>query len=81
MRFRLLVAASLLLAATFGTGCGSAVPTIYAHRVVGAEGQAIDLDEVRKIVTDPGLNDVERRQALRDLGFEDEILIEALLGL
>ena len=64
-----------------GGGCGTVVTTNYANRLVGADGQLIVLDDVQEIVGNPNLDEEEMRQRLRDLGIEDEELIEALLTL
>lgn len=64
-------------------GCG----TLTARRVdfptaeTGEEGQVYVLDDLRDIATDPDLTEDEKREAFRDLGIEDEDLIDALLTL
>ncbi len=62
-------------------GCGSAAPTTFPNQLVGAEGQNIVLDDVETIVNDTDLSEDEKRQQLRELGMEDEQLIDALLTL
>ena len=54
--------------------------TDFPDAVVGADGQEIVLDNVREILDDDSLDTDARRQALRDLGIEDEDLIDALLA-
>jgi len=48
---------------------------------MGAGGETIVAEDVNAIVADPNLSDDEKRAALRDLGIEDEKLIDALLTL
>ena len=62
-------------------GCGTVVLRDYPNRLVGADGQRIVLDDIQAIVGDSTLSDDAKRQQLRGLGIEDEMLIEALLGL
>ena len=81
MRTRKLLAYLLLAASAAVSGCGFTVPTTYPHSIIGADGQPIVFDDINKIVNDPDLSDDQKRQALRDLGLQDEILIDALLGL
>jgi hypothetical protein len=71
----------MALALLVGGGCGTAILRDYPNRVVGADGQRIVLDDIQAIVDDPSLPADEKRRQLRDLGLEDELLIEALLGL
>jgi len=62
-------------------GCGSVAPTTYSNQLVGADGRPIVLDDVEAIVNDADLTDDEKREQLRELGIEDEELIDALLTL
>lgn len=62
-------------------GCGVVVPADFANRLIGADGELIVAEDVDAIVADPNLTDEEKRDALRDLGVEDEELINALLTL
>jgi hypothetical protein len=80
MRTRRLFAYLLLAASAAVVGCGFAVNTTYPHSVIGADGQPIVFDDINTIVNDPDLSDDQKRQALRDLGLQDEELITALLG-
>ncbi len=74
--------AYLLLAASAAiSGCGFTVRTTYPNSVIGADGRTIVFDDINKIANDLDLSDDQKRQALRDLGLQDEILIDALLGL
>jgi len=72
---------TIIAAAATLSGCGFAAPTQFTNSVIGTDGQPILLDDIRKIVNDSTLSDDEKRQALRDLGLEDEKLIDVLLGL
>ena len=62
-------------------GCGSGAPTTFPNQLVGADGQPIVLDDVETIVNDTDLSDAEKREQLRELGIEDEELIDSLLTL
>jgi predicted small lipoprotein YifL len=62
-------------------GCGSGAPTTFPHQLVAADGRPIVLDEVETIVNDTALSEDEKREQLRELGIEDEELIDALLTL
>lgn len=76
------VIASMLLAVPtcLSGGCGSSVQE-YANRLIGADGQVFTVEDLEAISGDPNLSDDEKRQAFRDLGIEDEKLIDALLTL
>ncbi len=69
-----------VIAAAGLAGCGS-VATRFPQQLVNSDGQPILLDDVRDIVEDDGLSDDEKRGQIRDLGIEDEELIDALLTL
>ena len=72
----------VLLAGLAGlAGCGSGAPTTFPNQLVTADGRAILLDEVKAIVNNNDLTDDEKRAQLRELGIEDEKLIDALLTL
>jgi len=71
----------LCFAAIFANGCGVSVSSNVANRLVGADGELIVSEDVDLIVDDPNLSAEEKRTALRDLGIEDEELIDALLTL
>ena len=61
-------------------GCRSGVVE-YANRLVGADGQLFSVEDLEAISSDADLTDDQKREAFRDLGIEDEELIEALLAL
>jgi len=66
---------------TVFAGCGRPPSTDFPNRLVGADGQEITLDDITAITDDPDLSTDEKRQALRDLGIEDEQLIDVFLTL
>jgi len=70
---------SPLIAAVVGTSCGTQITTFPAQ-IRSSNGSPIYLEEVRAIVDDAALSLEEQRQALRDLGLEDEELIAAIVG-
>lgn len=70
-----------LAACAIPAGCGAAGPSDFANRLVDGDGQTILLDDLEDIANDEDLSEDEKRQAFRDIGIEDEELIEALLGL
>jgi len=61
--------------------CGVSVPSDFANRLIGSGGELVVAEDVDAIVQDVGLTNDEKRAALRDLGIEDEELIDALLTL
>jgi hypothetical protein len=62
-------------------GCGSGAPTTFPNQLLDNEEQPILLDDIETIVNDTDLTDDEKREQLRELGIEDEELIDALLTL
>ncbi len=70
----------ICLAALFPCGCGAVITTEFPNRLIGADGQDIILEDIETIIIEPNLSDGERRFQLRELGIEDEALIEALLA-
>jgi hypothetical protein len=81
-RFQVRMAAMLLIAGTL-LGCGSSImnPLSLPNRLYGKDGQVLYLDDLEDIANDPALTDEEKKQAFRELGIEDERLVEALLDL
>lgn len=71
----------LVVAPLLCNGCGTAITTEFPNAVSGTGGQPIVLEDIQTIVDNPSLTDEEKRSQLRDLGIEDEELIEALLAL
>jgi hypothetical protein len=71
----------LCIVAIVANGCGASVSADFANRLVGAGGELVVSEDVDLIVDDPNLSAEEKRTALRDLGIEDEELIDALLTL
>ena len=74
-RFVLAVSAMTL------AGCGALPPGDFPNQAIGVAGRPLVLEEIEQIVSDPNLGDEEKRLQLRELGIEDEKLIEALLTL
>ena len=72
---------AIVFAAVAWGGCGNNVPTVFPHSLLGADGRAIVLDDLEAIVDDDDLTDDEKRSQLRELGLQDEELIDALLTL
>jgi len=73
-------AAAVTLCVAVVGGCQSGV-TGSANRLVGADGQRFTVQDLQSIANDPDLTDDGKRQAFRDLGIQDEKLIDALLTL
>ena len=72
---------SIALMALMLGGCGTAVTGNFSNRLVGADGQLLVLEDLETIARDPDLDDGEKRDLFRELGIEDEELIDALLDL
>jgi len=68
------------LPSCLAAGCQSGAVE-YANRLIGADGQLFSVEDLEAIANDRNLTDDEKRQAFRDLGIEDEELIDALLTL
>lgn len=74
----------LLATVTIGVGlvgCVSNNNTDFPNRLVGADGQLFTVEDLEEIANDPDLSEDEKREAFRELGIEDEELIDALLDL
>lgn len=77
---------SLILAAMLAplaNGCGFIEGPALSNQLFGLDGRVITVADIEEIIFDPELvgNEEETRQRLRDLGIEDEKLIDALLTL
>jgi hypothetical protein len=59
--------------------CGAPPAIDYPNVIRTPEGRPIVLENISAIVDDPDLSDDEKREALRELGIEDEELIDAFL--
>ena len=55
--------------------------TDFPEAFVGADGQVILWDMVLETLTDGTLSEDDKRNTLRDLGIEDEDLIDALIAI
>ena len=71
---------SIVLVALLAQGCGTGMVSQFPNRLIGADGQLIVREDVEAITSDSDLTDDERREALRNLGLEDETLIDALIS-
>ena len=71
----------LLLVGSAGCGCGSGAATSFPNQLISADGRPILLDDIEAVVNNNDLSDDEKRSQLRELGVEDEELIDALLTL
>ncbi len=78
---RKLTVTLLLLTAVVLIGCGTGSVTDFPNRLVGADGQEFFLEDLEAIANHTTLTSDEKRERFRDLGIEDEELIDALLGL
>lgn len=67
--------------AFLSSGCEALNPATFPNQVIGADGVALSLEDIEAIVQDSTLSDEQRRAGLRELGLQDEALIEALLSL
>lgn len=68
-----------LVVALLAGACGFSTRTDFPNALRDAEGNAIVFDDIRDIANDLDLSDSEKREALRELGIEDEKLIDVLL--
>ena len=68
-----------LLAIVGGCGVLTAVRTLFPEHVTDAQGNPLYLEEVREILDDPDLLDDEKFEALRELGLENEKIIDVLV--
>jgi hypothetical protein len=73
-----LVMAALALAAVCGCGLVTLERENFPATAVGAEGERFFYDDIQEIQNDTTLSTEQRREALRDLGIEDEDLLDAL---
>lgn len=72
---------SFALSALVGCGLFTVRPTEFPSPETGDDGETFLLDDLRAIAADPDLTEEQKRQAMRDLGVQDEELIDALLTL
>jgi len=82
-RINRLIPTVLLTSVVSLGGCGilTARQDTFPNAETGDDGQSFTLDDLRELVNDPDLTDMERRDAFRDMGIEDADLIQALLTL
>lgn len=74
-----LVLLCLALLCVAPSGCGVTGPTEYPNALTNSDGEPIYFDDISDILSDTDLSDDEMKEALRDLGIEDEDLIDALV--
>jgi hypothetical protein len=76
---RVIIAVALVVV----SGCGvlAASKSDFANQAETGEGRKLFVEDIEAIVLDDLLDQDQQRQALRDLGIEDEDLIDALLTL
>ncbi|MBN1511711.1 MAG: hypothetical protein JXB13_06830 [Phycisphaerae bacterium] len=77
--FRLVLVGAVVQAAT---GCSilNLKRTAFPSAAIMDDGRGLYLDDINTIINDSSLSTDEKRQALEDLGIEDDALIDALLS-
>lgn len=80
MAMRRLVVVLALLAAAGGCGTLSTARTLFPEHVIDAAGSPLYLEDLRAIVDDADLLDDEKADALRELGLENEEIIDAIIA-
>ena len=78
---RILLVVFLVVTPTVPAGCGALPSNDYPNRVLGISDRPLVLEDIERIVSDPNFTDDEKRRQLRELGIEDEKLIDVLLTL
>lgn len=69
-----------LLAAAGGCGVLSTARTLFPEHVTDAAGSPLYLEDLRAIIDDADLLDDEKADALRELGLENEEIIDAIIA-
>ncbi len=72
---------AIILSSTLLGACGTIPTNDFANRLIGADGQEFFLEDLEDIANNPSMTEEQRRDAFRNLGIEDEELIDALLNL
>lgn len=72
---------AIILSSALLGACGTIPTNDFENRLLGADGQQFFLEDLEDIANNPGMTEEQRREAFRDLGIEDEELIDALLDL
>jgi len=80
-RFVALVALVWTALGVAGCGVFTARQVDFDNAETGEDGQVYVLDDLEAIAADPDLSDEEKRDAFRELGIEDEDLMDGLLTL
>ncbi|MGB0717374.1 MAG: hypothetical protein ACPGXK_15965 [Phycisphaerae bacterium] len=82
---RAIVSAALLcqifIVAVFVSGCGVPASIEFPDRLIGSDGQLFTVEDLERIAQNDNLSTEQKEQMFRDLGIEDEQLIQALLEL
>ena len=81
MKVRTASIVAIGLAGLLCCNCGTNLATPYSNRLYGADGQSFVLEDIQAVVNNQHLTDDQKRSELRNLGIEDEDLIDALLTL
>ena len=68
-----------IVASSQTAGCG-VLPWYFANAITDPNGNPVTLSQIFEIASDPDLSADEKRQALRDLGIDDEDVIDLLLS-
>ena len=79
MKLRFVIVFATVVVSLLGCGVNPAVE--FPNALLGADGEPLMLEELEDVANDPDLTAEEKRETFRDLGIEDEKLIDALLDL
>ncbi len=79
MKLRYVIAFATVVVSLLG--CGVNPATEFPNALLGTDGRPLILEELEDVANDPDLTAEEKRETFRDLGIEDEKLIDALLDL
>jgi len=71
---------ALLLVAIGGCGLLTNARTLFPQHVADAQGDPVYVQDLRAIIDDSDLSNEEKADALRDLGLENEEIIETLIA-
>ena len=72
---------AIILSSALLGACGTIPTNDFPNRLIGADGQEFFLEDLEDIANNSSMTEAQRRDAFRDLGIEDEELIDALLNL
>ncbi len=77
--YRRPVGTLVMLVALISVCMGGGCQPPYPYLLKGSDGQPIEMTQITEITTDTELTDDEKREALRNLGIDDELLIDLLI--